>query len=44
MRALSLLGDTDGVLDTYRRCQASLATIGFEPSRATTDLARTLRS
>lgn len=44
MRALSLLGDRDGVLDTYRRCAAALATIGFEPSRQTKELVARLRS
>jgi DNA-binding SARP family transcriptional activator len=44
MRTLSLLGDGDGVLGAYRACRDALAEIGLEPSRATTELARTLRS
>lgn len=43
MRAQGLLGDADGVLAAYRECREALAEIGLEPSRTTTDLARTYR-
>jgi two-component SAPR family response regulator len=44
MRTLSMLGDVDGVLSAYRACHEALSEIGLEPSRATTELARHLRS
>jgi DNA-binding SARP family transcriptional activator len=43
MRALGLLGDYDGVLSAYAACASALAEIGIEPSRATTELANSLR-
>lgn len=43
MRAHGLLGDGDGVLAAYRGCVTELARIGLEPSRRTTEIARTFR-
>ena len=43
MRALGMLGDSDGVLDAFRECSAALGTLGLEPSRGTLELARRLR-
>jgi len=43
MRALGLLGDYDGVTTAYVACASALAEIGLEPSRATSELARSLR-
>jgi DNA-binding SARP family transcriptional activator len=44
MQALAMLGDSDGVLVAFRRCRAALAELDLEPSRATMDLVRALRS
>ncbi len=44
MRTLAMLGDADGVLGAYRACREALGVIDLEPSRATVELARTLRS
>jgi DNA-binding SARP family transcriptional activator len=44
MQALAMLGDSDGVLVAFRRCRAALAELDLEPSRATIDLVRALRS
>lgn len=43
MTGLGLMGDLDGVTLAYRRCRAALAEIGLEPSRATVEMANTLR-
>jgi len=43
MTALGLLGDSDGVALSFRRCCIALAEIGLEPSRTTVELANSMR-
>ncbi len=43
MRALGMLGDSDGVLDAFRECSAALGALGLAPSRGTLEVARRLR-
>ena len=44
MKALSLLGDHDGMVDSYRACRAAFGEAGLEPSRGTRELAQRLRA
>ncbi|MGW1786588.1 BTAD domain-containing putative transcriptional regulator [Streptomyces sp. NPDC002143] len=43
MRIASMLGDDDGVISAYRRCEQALAQLDAQPSSSTRELLRQLR-